>query len=286
MSTAVPRTEVYPPQAETHTDLERASFSMDYRKPQFPLTVLIPYLGGIRGPVVASLLYYAKHLDIGFELVGNTLLSSARNELASRFMKGRAEWSLWLDSDVFIPYGDVTTFITYSRVTKGQNFAHHNTIARLLSHDQPLVGGVYAGRVKGAPLTIQPELAPRNSMDLRISEGLREGKSAGGLQAVEWVAAGLMLVHRRVFRKIMEVHPWTPPFPDAFYPFFQQRDQKGEDVYFCDLAKSAGFQPMLDTEVRAGHIGEGIWMPEDSQPPIKLRGQTIPGPRRFANVPD
>jgi hypothetical protein len=271
MSTAI--AHPLTPDAESFTDLERSTFSMTYRKAQYPVTILMPYLGGIRGPVVASLLYYAKHLDVGFELVGNTLLSNARNELASRFLRSKTEWSLWLDSDVFIPYGDAGTFLTYSRATKGQNFAQHNTITRLLSHKYPLVGGCYAGRCKGTPLTIQPDLAPRNPNDTRIAQSLREGKAAGGLQPVEWVAAGLMLVHRTVFESIMKHFPWTPPFPTAFYPFFEQQGNKGEDVVFCDRARAAGIKPVLDTEIRAGHIGEGIWMPEDSQPPIKLQGR-------------
>lgn len=251
------------------SDLVEQRFSMEYRKPQYPVTILMPYLDGIRGPVVASLLFYAKHYDLGFELVGNTLLSSARNELANRFLNSKAEWSFWLDSDVFIPF-ESDAFLAYSRTTKGKDFAKHNTLERLLSHNVPLVGGVYAGRFKGSPLTIQPDLAPRNQRDETICFALRNGHPAGGLEPVDWVAAGLMLVHRRVFERIMKAKPWRAPFPDAFYPFFINSGPKGEDVYFCELARSVGIQPYLDTEVRAGHIGLGVWTCEDSQPgPIR-----------------
>jgi hypothetical protein len=254
-------------------DLEQSCFSMEHRKPHFPVTIMMPYVDGIRGPVVASMLYYAKHFDVGFELVGNTIIASARNELANRFLRSKAEWSFWLDSDVFIPFGDTPTFITYSRTTKGQNFAQHNTLLRLLEHDLPLVGGAYPGRFKGSPLTIQPDLAPRDSNDQRISQSLREGLSAGGVQPVAWLAAGLMLVHRLVFERIMKRFPWTPPMPDAYYPFFVQEGPKGEDVYFCEHAQAAGIQPYLDTEVRAGHIGLGVWTCEDSQSPLPIRNR-------------
>jgi hypothetical protein len=260
------------PDAESHTDLESSSFSMAYRKPQYPLTIMMPYVDSIRGPVVASMLYYAKHIDCGFELVGNTLIASARNELANRFLLSKAEWSFWLDSDVFISYGDTNSFLAYSGAKKGQSFAQNNTITRMLSHNHPLVGGVYAGRFKRAPLTIQPDLAPRNPNDQRIGEALRDGKIAGGLQAVDWIAAGLMLVHRKVFERIKETQPWDPPFPGAYYPFFTQTDRMGEDMAFCERARKAGAQPYLDTEVRAGHIGMACFMPEDSQPSIPLRG--------------
>lgn len=229
----------------------------------------MPYLEGIRGPVVATLLFYAKYYDIGFELVGNTLLASARNELADRFLKSKAEWSFWLDSDVFVPFGNAELYNTYSRTTKGKDFAKHNSLERLLSHNLPLVGGVYAGRFKGAPLTIQPDLAPRHSADLRTCDALRNGEIAG-LQPVDWLAAGLMLVHRRVFERILKAKPWREPFPGAFYPFFINSGPKGEDVYFCELARQVGIQPYLDTDVRAGHIGLGVWTCEDSLPAKNL----------------
>lgn len=251
------------------SDFVEQRFSMEHRNPEFPVKILMPYLDAIRGPVVFTLLIYSTFRGVGFELVGNTLLASARNELADRFLKSKAQWSFWLDSDVFAPFGNREAYLTYSRTTKGQDFAKHNTLDRLLSHNLPLVGGVYAGRFKGAPLTIQPELAPRNNIDLRTCEALRNGENAG-LQPVDWLAAGLMLVHRQVFEKIMKARPWFPPFPGAFYPFFINSGPKGEDVYFCELARSAGIQPYLDTDVRAGHIGLGIWTCEDSQPPQKI----------------
>lgn len=248
------------------SDFVEQRFSMQHRDPAYPVKILMPYLDAIRGPVVFTLLAYSIYRGVGFELVGNTLLASARNELADRFLKSKAEWSFWLDSDVFVPSGNPDAYLTYSRTTKGKDFAKHNTLDRLLSHDLPLIGGVYGGRFKGAPLTIQPALSPRNQQDEDICYALRNGLSAGGVQPVDWLAAGLMLVHRRVFEKIMKARPWHEPFPGAFYPFFINSGPKGEDVYFCELARAAGIQPYLDTEVRAGHIGLGIWTCEDSLP--------------------
>src|SRR5215475_8430602 len=226
----------YSPAAAVEADVENSLFSMEYRKPAYPVTIMMPYVDGIRGPVVASMLYYAKHLDIGFELVGNTLLQTARNELATRFLRSSAQWSFWLDSDVFIPYGNTATFLGYTGAKKiPPQFASHNALVRLLSHKQPLVGGVYASRTKRSVLVVQPELEPRNPNDTRVCASLREGKSAGGLQPVEWLAAGFMLVHRSVFEKIMADQPIDIP-ANNFYPFFTQRGLKGEDVAFCERA--------------------------------------------------
>lgn len=268
------------PDAESEVDLDAERFSMQYRKPQFPLTIMLPYTDGFRGPVFASMLYYAKHLDCGFELVGNTLIASARNELADRFMRSKALWSFWVDSDVFVPFGNTNAFCAYTGATKGRDFAKYNTITHMLAHDRPLVGGVYAGRFKGAPLTIQPDLYPRSPNDQYMCDAIRNGQPAGGLQAVDWVASGLMLVHRYTFQRIMETQPVELPFPNAYYPFFTQFEHiaGGEDIAFCERAKKAGIQPMLDTDIRAAHIGFTTFLPEDSRSPLAAVRRAVSQP--------
>lgn len=264
------------PDAAAEVDLEHSSFSMEYRKPQWPVTFLLPYVDGMRGPVVASLLYFAKHIDCGFELQGNTVIERARNNLAGRFLrsKGRqAEWSMWLDADVFMPFGNAEVFLKYTGAQRlPVQYAAHNTVARLMRHNQPLVGGLYGARTKAGPLITQPEMHPRNVNDTRMGEAIRAGKSAGGIQPVDWLAAGLMLVHRTVYEKIMETQP-QKLVDGEDYPFFNRVDWRGEDQAFCVRARNAGFTPYLDTEVRAGHIGLTIFMPEDTAAPTRMGGR-------------
>jgi hypothetical protein len=261
------------PDAKAEVDLEHSVFSMEYRKPEWPVTILLPYIDGLRGPVVASLLYFAKHIDCGFELQGNTVIERARNNLAARFLRGKGTWSFWLDADVFMPFGNPEIFLGYSKAQRlPLEYAAHNTIARLLKHNQPIVGGVYGARTKGGCLITQPDMQPRNINDTRIGDAIRIGKSAGGLQAVEWLAAGLMLVHRTVYEKIMASQP-VELLPGEDYPFFNRFDWRGEDQAFCVRARKAGFQPYLDTEIRAGHIGLSIFMPEDTVSPKPLGGK-------------
>jgi hypothetical protein len=257
--------------AASEINLQESSFSIAYRNPSYPLTVLIPFIGGFTGAVVSSLLYYAKHLDIGFELLGNSLLLRARHDLAKRFLNSNAQWSLWLDSDVFMPFGNPAIYFSVVQSRKlPQKFGAYNTIERLLSHKQPLVGGVYAARYKGGSLVIQPDLEPRNPNDTRIAAAIREGREGGGLVPVNWLAAGLMLVHRKVFETIMAKEPVN----GEYYPFFLPENARdGEDVAFCKRAIRCGFRPMLDTEIRAAHIGLAVWMPEDSSAPVRMAGR-------------
>src|SRR6202021_2023742 len=118
------------PEAEHEIDFSQSRVSMAYRKAEYPVTIMMPYVSAINGPVVASMLYYAKHLDVGFELVGNSIISVARNELANRFLNSNAEWSFWLDSDVFVPFGSADVFTAYSGAKKGTSFATHKTLLR------------------------------------------------------------------------------------------------------------------------------------------------------------
>jgi hypothetical protein len=245
---------------------------MEYRKAKWPVEVMLPYIDSFRGPVVAALLNFAKHYDVGFHLQGNTVIERARNNLAMRFLKTGTEWSFWLDSDVFPPFGNPEIFLTFTGAQKlPVQYAMHHAIPRLMQHNQPLVGGVYGARAKGGCLITQTDMHPRNPSDQRIGEAIRAGKSAGGLQPVEWVAAGLMLVHRIVYEKIMEADP-VKLAPGEDYPFFDRLgDWRGEDQCFCVRARRVGFQPYLDTEVRAGHIGQVIFMPEDTVVPMRGR---------------
>lgn len=71
-----------------------------------------------------------------------------------------------------------------------------------------------------------------------------------GLQEIGSVGMGVMLIKKRVFAKLSE--PWfeTPWRHD-------KRGYIGEDVYFCNKARDAGFKIWIDHDVskEIGHIG-------------------------------
>jgi hypothetical protein len=71
-----------------------------------------------------------------------------------------------------------------------------------------------------------------------------------GLEEVESIGMGVMLISRKVFEKLSE--PWfeTPWRTD-------KRGYIGEDVFFCRKATAAGFKIYIDHDVskEIGHIG-------------------------------
>lgn len=80
---------------------------------------------------------------------------------------------------------------------------------------------------------------------------MKEGQT-GDLQEAISVATGFMLIDLKVFKDIKE--PW----------FFWKSDENGqvlmgEDYWFCDKAKEAGYKIYCDLSIPVGHIGDKIY---------------------------
>ena len=97
----------------------------------------------------------------------------------------------------------------------------------------------------------------------------------GEIVEVEQGPAGLMVIHRRVFDKLMKVHPemhikhtgaLTKDMNSKYlYNFWDTTFNpkiglwKGEDLSFCDLARSVGFKIYANTESTMIHHGTFGW---------------------------
>ena len=98
----------------------------------------------------------------------------------------------------------------------------------------------------------------------------------GGLVEIEAGPTGLMLIHRRVFEKIIKnrpdlkiknrVNPGIPEdakshsFYHLFFDFaFDDGYTMGEDLSFCKLARKQGFKLYANTESMTAHRGEFAW---------------------------
>ena len=82
---------------------------------------------------------------LGFFYKANTTIQRARNVLAQRFLASDAEWSLWMDSDMILPFGDPGFMRERLKVRNVPvEFAKIMTPHRLRKHGRTIVGGVYA----------------------------------------------------------------------------------------------------------------------------------------------
>ena len=99
----------------------------------------------------------------------------------------------------------------------------------------------------------------------------------GGLVEIEAGPTGLMLIHRRVFEKIMKNRPdlkiknsvnqalkETESSHGNYYNFFDFAFEDGytygEDVSFCKLARKEGFKLYANTDSITAHRGEYAWV--------------------------
>jgi len=195
-------------------------------------------------------------------LKADTLLIRGRNLVAERFLRTKAEWSFWADSDMILPFGNAEWFKDKTKITnlRPEQYAF-DCVKRLLGHHQDFVGAVYAARTESSQMVIQPDLEPRHESDRQLSDLIRKNQ-AYGLKDVGWIGFGCVLIHRRVFEAVGRT---DPEIRDGKASFFDTTSAKGEDVRFSERASTAGFRPKLDVELVCGHVGRKCFIPEHTK---------------------
>jgi GT2 family glycosyltransferase len=113
-------------------------------------------------------------------------------------------------------------------------------LERLLSHNKDIVGANYNRRsYPSQSLTLFKCLAG-TYYNKELPKTLFECDAIG---------TGCLLIKADVFKKISK--PWF---------FYGAEDRMiGEDIYFCEKAKEAGFKIWCDPNLEVGHLGEYIY---------------------------
>ena len=213
------------------------------------LMVGMPVYGAYHPHFVPGLLDLVRrppcHLQIA-PLVGDSLVSRARNRIAAKFLESDCTHLFFLDTDlIFSP----------------------DHIARLLSHELPFLVGLYPK--KQTPL----------AWVCNTRESFPPRDPATGLQRILYGGTGCMLMSREVLTAIIVHNPDLAYDPDdgepdqPLYDFFRvgihrdavthRRRYLSEDWYFCQLALEAGFELFADTSVVLKHCGEAIYPLEE-----------------------
>jgi FkbM family methyltransferase len=222
------------------------------------LFIAIPVYGALEPNFTLSLfkLVMDRPCDLGLDFkIGDSLIPRARNSQVAKFLKSDCTDLLFIDSDLIFTPDDVK---------------------RILSHDEPLVGGFYVKKKEGNPefvVNTFPKLDP---------------PTAKGLQKVKYVGTGFMKISRIVFEKMIEkygneisFHPDEQP-PDAVeYDFFSVGRYKfpdgtsrylSEDWFFCQRWLDLGGEVWADAAVCCKHVGPACY-------PLQTQLSQIFGPR-------
>ena len=153
--------------------------------------------------------------------------------IAHEFLKSDCDHLLFIDSDM--------------------NF-EPDSVLRLLAWNQtkPIVGGAYEARKDGKIYIL--------SLD-----GDKEHiqMDAMGNVKARRIATGFMMIQRKVFEKLQEMHPeWrhkdntSDDYLHSFFDFkVTPEGYIGEDFLFCDRAQEAGFSVWIDPTIKLGHMG-------------------------------
>jgi hypothetical protein len=176
---------------------------------------------------------------IGFELgtiSGCSVVSRARNLLASDFLASSCDTMLFIDADMTFDPNDILRLLAWSSDSK-----------------RNIVGGVGCARKKQA--TYYSHLDKDEEGNLLMDRmGLVRAKRMG---------TGFMMIQRQVIETLANAHPeWQ--YYDAsadrtLHSLFDFQSTPegyiGEDYLFCDRARAHGFEVWIDPTIKLGHMG-------------------------------
>lgn len=169
---------------------------------------------------VAAILEMERPVQSDLMVFQGALVDRARNRLVEQMLKHPMEAThlLFLDADI-VPPADL--------------------LKKLLKDDQPIVSGLYRKRLPPyEPMAFTKDLQGRYR-----PVNLKRRKS--GLERVDVVGAGCLLIRREVFEKI------EPPW---FASEWRDEGHLSEDFSFCEKARSLGLEIFVDRSASALHL--------------------------------
>ena len=192
-------------------------------------------------------------LKIDFSITtlrNESLIPRGRNILAAMYLESKSTHLMFIDADIeFEP----------------------ESVIRMLRMNKDLVAGAYPKKTLPIQYAINLKILDPVTGKVNIQDGAVELLDA---------STGFFLVKRRVFDKLIALHPELhfkndssidPKFNPYCYALFDtwidSKDHRylSEDYYFCRLWQQAGGQIWLDPQTKLNHIGSYTFEGDVSQ---------------------
>lgn len=183
------------------------------------------------------------HLFISFATGVRT--DKNRNFLLSKLEEQQPDYDyvLWLDADMTYPHDMVETYFK--------------------SHNNPdIMGCLYFKRsYPHEPIAYMENPDEESEMPWMYLDGKGIFESGEPLMKVHGLGFGGLMVSKRVYEALGEDR-WVN-YDTGFHLPYKNPHGSTHDLVFCKKAREAGFEILLNTEVRPGHIAEKIVTVED-----------------------
>jgi glycosyltransferase involved in cell wall biosynthesis len=202
-------------------------------------------------------------LNLGIDRQCGALIPLSRNRAAEKAVDAESKHLLFVDSDMVF---------------------EDDALLRLLKHDRDIISGLCCMRAPPYTPVVKRRLLDGN---YRVVEGLEKGRFYSD---IDGVGAAFLLIKTKVFEALYQPYFATAPINlvQDYHELLDQvrvlkksycdtgitaknradeilrlhdnkpknRSMTGEDYYFCERAKEAGFDICVDASVVIGHIGE------------------------------
>ncbi len=188
-------------------------------------------------------------------VVGDSLVSRARNTLTARFLASDSTHLLFIDSDL---------------IWGGEQ------VERLVKHNRDVVAGLYCKKSEGVAQLVMNKHAHQEQIVI----------DSDGVADVAYVGTGFMLIKRDVLVQMQQANPANSFLADESnipeHDFWQvgvyaykdgTKRYLSEDWYFCQKCLDLGYKIYADTHVLAKHVGIGIY-------PLKTQEEGLFGQRQ------
>jgi len=194
--------------------------------------IAVPCHDMVHANFMRSLMELDKPAGTGLAVITNTLIYTARNNIAINAIRAGFDRILWLDSDMIFP---------------------PDTLKRLsadLDEGREFVCGLYFTRKQPVVPCVQTDLYWNVDEGGTVKTGCKPILDyPDGVFEIDSAGFGCVMTSANLLKCLCE------RYGAPFYPLMGM----GEDTTFCFRAKQAGEKLYCDSRIKCGHIGQTVF---------------------------